>query len=213
MRISRPLLAAAVLLTASTLVACGEDDEPANRPPASSSPESPDQPPASSAPPSDGQSTTSTDDPAGALPAACDVLTPEDVEAAFGVDFGEPGFGAGGHTEDNVEWQSDNCDWEATDLLEVTFALTGPDDFQGGTLQCPEPTGIASEVTPVDVVGAQSAWWDRDDSPPLEATLRVCTAAYNFDIDVEFEDGVDFQGDPQQQSITLAQTALSTLGG
>lgn len=212
MRSHRGFLAVAVLVLAPVLAGCGDDDDPEDRPPASSSP---DQPESSSAGTSESASETSSetsDAPAG-LPAACDVLTPADVEAAFGVPFGEPSIGGGGTTEQDIVWQSDDCNFEAEDLVEVDFALTGPDDFTAGEFQCPEPRGIASTVTPVEVPGAVEAWWDRDDAPPLEATLRVCTEGYNFDIDLEYEDGVDFQGDPKQQSIALAETALGVLGG
>lgn len=153
----------------------------------------------------------SSDVPAG-LPAACDVLTPEDVAAAYGVPFGPAEPGGGGHTEGDVEWQSDNCDWEAQDLVEVQLALTGPEDFTGDdTFTCPEPTAIAATVEPVPGLG-DAAFWEVDEAPPLEATLRVCTADYNFDIDLDFEDGVDFQGDPRAQSIALAAVVIAKLG-
>lgn len=80
----------------------------------------------------------------------------------------------------------------AEDLVEVQLALTGPDDSMQGELTCPEPRAIASTVEPVEGLG-RSAWWERDDAPPLEATLRVCTEGYNFDIDLEYEDGVDLR--------------------
>ncbi|WP_322937473.1 hypothetical protein [Nocardioides bizhenqiangii] len=213
MRSHRGFLAIAVLLLAPVLAGCGEDDDPENSPPTSSSPDLPDASNAeTSATTSEATSEATTDTSAG-LPPACDVLTPADVEAAFGVPFGEPSLGGGGTTEQDIVWQSDDCNFEAEDLVEVDFALTGPDDFTAGEFQCPEPRAIASTVTPVEVPGAVEAWWDRDDAPPLEATLRVCTEAYIFDIDLEYEDGVDFQGDPMQQSIALAETALGVLGG
>ena len=202
-------------MLATVVTGCGDgDDSDDNTPPSSSSPDSPgpssDATSDATSPTEDSSATTEA--PAG-LPNACDVLTSEDVEAAFGVPFGDPGFGGGGHTQQDVEWQSDNCDWEADDLVEVQFGLTGRDDFTVGEFQCLEPSDIASTVTPAQVPGALEAWWDRDDAPPLEATLRVCTEGYNFDIDLEYEDGVDFQGDPMQQSIALAETAIGVLGG
>ncbi len=207
---SRGFLAVAVLLLSPVLVACGDDDEPEDSPPSSSSPDSP--PPSSDASSPTEESSATSDAPAG-LPSACEVLTPEDVQAAFGVPFGGPVPGGGGHTEQDIVWQSDNCSFEAEDLVEVQLGLTAPDDFTAGEFHCPKPAAIASTVTAAEVPGATEAWWDRDDSAPLEATLRVCTEAYNFDIEVEYEDGVDFQGDPQQQSIALAGVVLAKLGG
>lgn len=199
-----------LVLTAAVFAACGEDDEPENEPPSSTTPS----PPASeSATATAGTSDAPTATDAAELPDACDVLTADDVATAFGVEFGDPTPGVGGHTEGDVEWQSDNCQWESTDLVEIQLALTGPADFTGDdAFTCPEPTTILSTVEPVQGLG-EAAYWEVDDSPPLEAKLRVCAAAYNFDIDIEYEDGVDFQGDPQQQSIALAGVVLAELGG
>lgn len=217
MRSQRRVLAIAVLLLAPVLAGCGDDtDSDDTNPPPSSTPDPPTdqtEQTTGATPPSTGATTGATTDAGGELPAACDVLTPADVEAAFGVPFGEPTLGGGGHTEQDIVWQSDDCNFEAEDLVEVDFALTGQDDFTAGSFQCPKPRDIASTVTPVEVAGATEAWWDRDDAPPLEASLRVCTDSFNFDIGLEYEDGVDFQGDPMQQSIALAETALAALGG
>ncbi|RHW26413.1 hypothetical protein D0Z08_13810 [Nocardioides immobilis] len=212
----RPFLPAiAVLLLAPVLAACGDDgDEQDNTPPSSSSPS----PPESSEPTEKTDATsiappTATSATAGAeLPAPCDVLTPADVEAAFGVAFGEPSQGGGGYTQQDLVWQSEDCNFEAEDLVEVDFALTGPDDFRQGEFQCPKPTEIVATVTRVRGLDAVEAWWKRDENPPLEATLRVCTESYNFDIELDYEDGVDFQGDPKQQSIALAETVLTNIG-
>ena len=212
MRSSRGFLAA-LLLVVPVLAGCGDDSDEGDddTPPSSSSPSSPGDDTEGSSPGTTDTTAGTSTAPAG-LPSACDVLTPDDVAAAFGVDFGPAEPGAGGYTQQDIEWQSDNCDWEAEDLVEVQLALTGPDDFTVGEFQCLEPGDIASTVTPVDVPGADQAWWDEDDAPPLEATLRVCTASYNFEIELEYEDGVDFQGDPQQQSIALAEVVIGKLG-
>ena len=205
MRPPRRFLPVAVLLLAPVLTGCGddEDDSDDTTPPSSSSPSSPGGETESS-------SATTEATTAGGLPSACDVLTPEDVTAAFGVAFGAAEPGGGGTNEGDLSWQSDNCDWEAQDLVEVQLALSGPEDYTPA-FACQEPTAIASTVEPVPDVGDQ-AWWEVDDSGPLEASLRVCTADYNFDIDVEYEDGVDYQGDPKQQSIALAQVVLAKVG-
>jgi hypothetical protein len=208
-----------MLLLVPVLVGCGDDDEPEDTPPSSSSPDDPDETSegtssptseATSETPSETTSATAETSGAAGLPAACDVITADDVTDAFGVAFGLPEPGGGGHSEQDVEWQSDNCSFEAADLVEVQLALSGPDDYTDG-FTCPEPTAIASTVEPVSGVGDR-AYWERDEAPPLEATLRVCTASYNFDIDLEYEDGVDFQGDPRKQSIALAKAVLAKIG-
>lgn len=198
-----------LLVLAPAVSACGGDSDNTTddaAPPPSSTPSAP----STSSPTASDTSASSSAPADGALPAACDVLAPTDVQAAFGVEFGPGEPGGGGTTEDDLEWSSDNCDWEASDLVEVQLAVTGPDDFTG-ELTCPEPTSVASTVEPVPDLG-EAAYWEVDDSPPLEATLRVCTAGYNVDIDLEHEDGTDVQGDPLQQSIALATVVLAKLG-
>ena len=212
MRSLRRVVPVAVLLLAPVLAGCGEDDDGGGDADPSGSPAT-ETSESTEAPTTATATETSGTGSAGALPAACDVLTPADVEAAYGVGFGTPSTGGGAHTEQDLEWQSDNCDWEAEDLMEVQLALTAPDDFTAGSFTCPEPPAIVSKVTPVEGLDATGAWWKVDESPPLEATLRVCTDAYNFDIDVEYEDGVDYQGDPKDQTIALARTVLVALAG
>lgn len=205
MRSSRGFLAIAVLLLAPVLTGCGDDDDSDDStPPSESSPSSPGGETESSAP-----TTDATPAPAE-LPSACDVLTSEDVAAAYGVEFGPAEPGGGATNEQDLSWQSDNCDWEAEDLVEVQLALSGPEDYTP-EFACQEPTSIGSTVEPVPDVGDQ-AWWEVDDSGALEASLRVCTASYIFEIDLDYEDGVDFQGDPKLQSIALAQVVLAKVG-
>lgn len=214
---SFPRLAPVLLLVlAPALSACGGDSDNTTddaAPPPSSSPSDP----ATSAPTTDesspatdtGTSATASSD--AALPAACDVLSEQEVAGAFGVPFGPGEVGSGGTGEGDLAWASDNCDWEAKDLLEVQLALTGTDDFTGD-FTCPEPPeSVASTTEQVPDLG-DTAYWEVEVSPPLEAKLRVCTARYNFDIELEFEDGTDFQGNPKQQSIALATIVLATLG-
>jgi|GEM_PF-6067060 len=211
----RPLVPVVVLLLAPALAACGDDDEPENTPPSATTPDSPEVPSEGTSSDTPGETSPTdagTTDAGGELPNPCDVLTAADVQAAFGVPFGEPSQGGGGYTEQDIEWQSQDCNFEAEDLVEIDFALTGPDGFAAGDFQCPKPTEILATVTPVEGLDAQEAWWKRAENPPLEATLRVCTESYNFDIELEYEDGVDFQGDPQQQSIALAEVVLDRLG-
>lgn len=212
MRSSRGFLVIAALLLTPVLGACGDDGDGDGdgATPSASATDSPTD--ATSVASTDATTASVTATAGDGLPPACEVVTAADVEAAFGVPFGDPAFGGGGHTEQDIAWQSDDCNFEAEDLVQVDFGLTGPDDFRTGGFQCPEPRGIAATVSPVEVPGAVEAWWEVDDAPPLEATLRVCTDAYNFDIELEYEDGVDFQGDPQTQAIALAVVALEKLG-
>lgn len=210
MRSHRGFLAVAVLVLAPVLAGCGDDTDSGDAPPSSSSPDSPGE----TTDATSSAATEETTDASAGLTEACEVLTPADLEAAFGVPFGEPVVGAGVHAEqEGLTWQSHDCSFEAEDLVEVKLALTGPDDFTEGSFGCGEPLAIASTVTPAEVAGALEAWWEVGDREPLETTLRVCTEGYNFDIDLEYEDGVDFEGDPMQQSIALAETALGVLGG
>jgi hypothetical protein len=212
-----------LLVLASTLSACGGDSDNTSddaAPPPSSSPSEP----PTSGPTSADTSATTGSEPAtetsssatasseAALSGACEVVTPEDVQAAYGVEFGDGEIGGGGTSEGGVDWQSDNCDWEATDLVEVQLAISGPDDFEGG-FTCPEPSGTGDTVTSVSPPGPQAAgsWWIVEDKQPLEATLRVCTRAYLVEIGLEFEDGTDFKGDPQAQTIELATQVLQNL--
>ena len=40
------------------------------------------------------------------------------IGGAFGVPFGEPSQGGGGYSEQDLEWQSQDCSFEAEDLVE-----------------------------------------------------------------------------------------------
>ena len=204
----RRLLPVLLLSLAPVLAACGDDGDDGGGDGSSGDGTTTEPTDAGSAPST--PTTPSTTAGVPTLPAACDVLTPEDVEAAYGVAFGAPEQGGGGHAEGKYEWQSDNCSFTAEALLEVKLALVGADDFSGA-FACPEPTAIASQVEPVDGLGDQ-AWWEVDDAGPLEATLRVCTPSYDFDLELEYEDGVDYVGDPQTQTIALAGVVLAKLG-
>jgi hypothetical protein len=141
-------------------------------------------------------------------------VSAEDVSVAYAVDFVPGGQGGGTTSENGVEWKSDNCSFEATDLVEVTVKLTGPEDFTTGGFQCPQPTDIAGIVEPVDdIVGAEKGWWKVSEAPPLEATMRACTTTVNVDIQLEYEDGVDYEGDPRNQSVALAEMVLANING
>lgn len=215
----RRLWPAALLTLAPVLVACG-DDEPAA--------DGADDPTTSAAPTTDAASETPTEassateppvevtsePPASDLPAACDLITANDIAKAMGVTFGPAETGGGTTIEGNLEWRSDNCSFEAEDLVEVTVKVTGPADFVEGSFGCAQPSEIASIIEPADdVPGSTDGWWKVSDAPPLEATLRACSETANVDVDLDYEDGVDYQGDPRQQAAQIAGLVLSGLQG
>ncbi|WP_182378639.1 hypothetical protein [Nocardioides sp. WS12] len=151
--------------------------------------------------------------PAG-LPAACDVVTSDDVARAFGVSFGSGVAGGGSHGEGAFVWESDNCSFVATDLVQVTVAVSGPDDFTEGGFGCPQPSESSAILEPADdVAGATDGWWKVSDAPPLAATLRACSSTALVAVELEYEDGVDYEGDPRSQSIALAELVLAALQG
>lgn len=211
MRVRR-LWPAALLLLAPVLTGCGDDEDPdgtddATPTQATSSPTSA---------PTEATSTATEPSPSASagLPAACDVLTSDDVEKAFGVEFDAGRGGTGTTGEQDIEWTSDNCAFVAKDLVEVTLRLTGVDDFTKGAFGCPRPSEIGAILEPVDdIAGADEGWWKVSDRPPLEATLRACAPSALVEIDLEYEDGVDYDGDPRNQSVALAELVLSALQG
>lgn len=204
-----------VLALSPLLAACGDDDpeEEATDPVTSGATEETSdvtETPTETVDPVETDPTQSETTAAG-LPAACDVLKPLDVATAYGATPGEGSIGGGGYSENGVEWQTDNCDFEAEDFFELELALAGPDDFPAG-FTCPPQTDVASTVKKVKVPGADSASWEVSDGQPFEGSLRVCTADAVFDLTLEFEDAYQHEGDPKVQTIALAQVVLGKLG-
>lgn len=214
----RRLWPAALLLLTPVLAACGDDDgdgadtgargrgDETSSAPASSSP----------APTSDVSSVssdapTSATAPAAGLPAPCDVVSAADVTAAYGEPFAADGVGSSTTSQQGTEWTGKSCNFAVEDRVEVTVRLSGPDDFTKGTFACIAPSDITGNVIPGDVAGATSAWWKTNDAPPLEASLRACTAAAIVEIELEYEDGVDYEGDPQAQTADLMTKVLAKL--
>lgn len=205
----------AALLLAPVLAGCGDDDEPNAEPtPTETVTETPTE--SSSAPTTEAttETTTETATAAPALPGACDLVTADTLAKILGVTFEEGRVGSGSTAENDNTWKSDNCSFEAEDLMEVKVKITGSDDFTEGSFGCPQPTEIAAIVEPADdIAGATEGWWKVSDAPPLEATLRACSDTVNVDIDFDYEDGVDYEGDPRQQAALLAEHVLGSLQG
>jgi hypothetical protein len=154
---------------------------------------------------------TTSEAPAAGLPAACDILEPIDIATAYGATPGAGEVGGGGYSEQGVEWQTDNCDFEAENFFEVELAIAGPDDFPAG-FTCPPQTEIVATVEKVKVPGADSASWKVSEGDDFEGELRVCTDDAVFDISLDFEDGYQHEGDPRAQTIALAEVVLERLG-
>ncbi|WP_377326013.1 hypothetical protein ACFJIY_12660 [Pimelobacter simplex] len=220
MRLRRTLPAALLLLTPA-LAACGDDgdgpDADASSSPTEPTSDAPTTPSAitpSATPTSVTSAAPSSAPPAATLPAACDVVTSDAVARAYGVTVGPADDGSGATSEGGSAWKSDDCSFEAKDLVEITVKLTGRGDFTKGTFGCPQPNEVGAIVDPADdIAGATKGWWKVSDAPPLEATLRACTADALLDIELDYEDGVDYQGDPRNDSIAFAEQILADLQG
>lgn len=215
----RRLWPAALLALVPVLAACGDDDpeaDGADDPTTSAAPTTePTTDPTTAATSASEPTTEATSEPpASDLPAACDLVTGDVVAKAMGVTFGPAETGGGTTSEQDLEWRSDNCSFEAEDLVEVTVKITGPSDFVKGSFTCAQPSEIASIIEPADdVPGSTDGWWKVSDAPPLEATLRACSKTANVDVELAYEDGVDYQGDPRQQAAQIAGLVLSGLQG
>lgn len=217
----RRTLPAALLLLAPVLAACGDDGDTPDADvtssptdPTSAATPSPSAITPSATPTTVTSAAPSTAPPAATLPAACDLVTSDAVAKAYGITVGPADDGSGATSEGGRSWKSDDCSFEAKDLVEITVKVSGPGDFTQGTFGCPQPNEVASIVDPADdIAGATKGWWKVSDAPPLEATLRACTAGVLLDIELEYEDGVDYQGDPRNDSIAFAERILADLQG
>jgi hypothetical protein len=148
------------------------------------------------------------------LPTACELADHVDVERAYGapVPAGKPGGGS--HSENDVEWQSDNCTWSVEDGLQVKLQVSVADDYEDyadGELLCPELASFGEAGTPVPELG-DGATWVIDGVDPNEGTLRVCLDEVNFDIDMEQPDGSRDADTMRGQTVALAQVVLAGVG-
>lgn len=145
------------------------------------------------------------------VPGACELADAEAVEAAFEQQVPPGQVVSGGHDDSNgVQWQSDNCDWEAPDALEVSLEVAQVGDFEVADEFCPELSYLGDPSEPVDGLGDEAHWVASEDPDEVEATLRVCTGEVMFDIEVDSALGTDVEA-LRDQTVTLAETVLSNL--
>lgn len=207
---ARHLAPVAALLLVPALAACGDDD-PAE---VSSVPTPTESTPTVSEEPTEASSSaaTQTTDAAPVLPGACDLITVDDVAKAMGVSFGAGEPETEDESEGSLAWTADECSFDADDLVEVSIRVTQPGDFVQGTFTCPMPSDRDGVVEPVDdVAGASEGWWKVSNPPNFAGTLRACTPEVFVEVELDYEDGVDYEGDPRQQAGQLAQLVLANL--
>ena len=190
----------AVLALTLALAGCGDSDDDEIRSGGA------DETPSSAAP-----ETSETDQPDGEVE-VCELATEAEVEAVFGEDLPPGSFSSGSTDEDGVQWQSDNCNWDVDDGLEVRLAYSTAEDFAEGELLCPELDSFDTPSTPVEGLDAVSAAWVVDQIDPEEGTLRICTDSALINIDTEYPDGTADPATMEEQSVALAEVVLANLG-
>lgn len=193
MRSARALLPVALLALAPVLTACGQgDDAEAKDDSAPSSESAVDRTSeAASDATTDATSAAASDTttaPAGDLPAACDVVEKIDIATAYGA---TPAAG---------QQQDDSCVFVAKRFFTTTVALAP---------MC--ETATEQDAKPVKVKGADSATWEQTSSDPFSSALLVCDGDTGLSIKLDFEPAYQHEGDPQLQSIGLAETILKRL--
>jgi hypothetical protein len=196
----RPLISTLAVLLVLSVSGCGDDGERTPEPEPTES--------SSSASPSEAATATPTED---AALLACGLADEGDVEAAFGQTVPPGSLGGGGHDENGVVWQSDNCSWELEDVLEVTLAVSVAEDFEGGELLCPVLDYLDTESTPAPELGDQPFWVGYAGNE-VEGTVRVCAAEVLLDVDVDAPAGSIELDTMRQQTIAFAGVALDGLG-
>ena len=202
----RPLISSLVAVLALGLSGCGDDEEPSADPTASATADASPADPSYASPTTPAPNTSS----GTGVPPACDLADEADVEATFGVAVTAGSEGGGGHNEDNLVWQTDNCDWESAGALEVTLAVSEAEDFEGGELLCPVLSHFDAEPTPVPELGDGASWLGYVGNE-TEGTLRVCGDEVLLDIDVVAPAGSIDLAVLRQQSAAFARLALWNL--
>lgn len=136
----------------------------------------------------------------------CGAADGAELEAVFGVPFGDGRAGSANVTENEVTWAPDSCTWEA-DGLEVKVRIAEADDFEAG-FECLEPIAVGRDLEPVAGVGDQ-AWWEFTDRSGAEGELRVCTGSTLVEVLVEAESGDS--ATLRDQAVELAELTISRL--
>ena len=194
MKSVRALLPVALIALAPVLAACGGNDDgeakddvstrssmPVDRSTDASTPASPDTTSASA------PESSMTD---AALPWACDVVDKIDIATAYGVTpAAGSAFGDGA-----------GCSFAAKDFLTAKVDLGD---------KCPTATLPSSKA--VDVEGATSAMWGQGSGDPFTGELIACSDYAAVTIRLDFQPGYQHEGDPQAQSVGLAETVLKRL--
>lgn len=228
MRTHRLWPAALLLLLAPVLAACGDDDDGAAGKDAST-----DAPTSASSEPSAVKSdvtvstgppsATSTDKPpvtvssappgATDAPPACELATARTVADAYNLTLGAGQPGVNFSKEDGSSWRGTTCMFTVPKKVEITVKVADAEDFTlGGGFACPQPSEESAIIEPVDdITGASKAWWRTSDAPPLRALMRACTDDVLLDIQIDYADGVNYDGDPRTESVELASLLIGNL--
>ncbi len=196
----RTLISSLVTVLALALSGCGDDDEPTADPTEDASQADP----SSASPPAPETPSVLT------VPPACELADEADVEAAFGLAVPPGSEGGGGHNEDDLVWQTDNCDWEVEGVLELTLAISEAEDFEDGEMHCPVLSHFEAEPTPVPELGDEASWLGYAGNE-TEGTVRVCGDDVLLDVSVLAPAGTIDLAVLQQQTTAFAGFALSAL--
>jgi len=151
--------------------------------------------------------------PAKDAPAACDLATARTVADAYDLTLGAGHPGVNLSKEDGSSWRGTTCMFSVPKTVEITIKVADAGDFEpGGGFACPQPSEKSAIIEPVDDIdGATKAWWRTSDAPPLRALMRACTDDVLLDIQIDYADGVNYDGDPRTESAELAGLLLSNL--
>ena len=134
----------------------------------------------------------------------CDIVSGDDVSAAFDTTVGDGSARTGEESANEVEWTTAGCGWEGEEM-EVVASIAVGDDFPGGFV-CVEPGTLDGAVTPIDGLGTL-AWWAWDDFQGGSGTVTVCGDDTRVEVTAEGpRDGPAID----QQSTRDGATAIAT---
>lgn len=112
----------------------------------------------------------------------CDVLSADDVGAAFDTSFEDGVPRTGEASANEVEWTTTGCGWEG-DGMEVVASVAAADDFPAG-FECVEPGSFDGEVTSLDGLG-NLAWWTWDEFQGGTGTVIICGDDTRVEVEAE----------------------------